>query len=83
MERTVGFSASVAGRAGVWGVDRMPLEISEIGVHLAVGQSPAPAADSSPRSGRRDEPEPTLSPEQIVEHCVQEVLRILERREER
>ncbi len=61
----------------------MPLEISEIGVHLAVGQPAAPAADSSPRSGRGDEAEPTLSSEQIVGLCVQEVLRILGRREER
>ena len=59
----------------------MPLEISEIGVHLAVGAagSAAPAA----AGGDDDHAPPSVNTEQIVERCVAEVLRVLKQREAR
>lgn len=62
----------------------MPLEISEIGVHLAVGHGPGPGGSAPQPANRQDQPDQAgASPEQIVELCVQEVLKILARREER
>ena len=66
----------------------MPLEISEIGVHMAVGQGAGPsggasAAQSQPQQRQDDDAPQALSTEQIVELCVREVLRVLDRRQER
>lgn len=66
----------------------MPLEISEIGVHIAVGGivPSAPPAEHAPAGdGGGDAGEP-LTPahlEQIVSACVSEVLRTLRQREQR
>lgn len=57
----------------------MPLQISEIGVRMAVGPA-APAAEPAPPAG------PTLSPadhEAIVQECVQRVLAALKAQEAR
>lgn len=62
----------------------MPLEISEIGVHIAVGH--APPATSPPAPHRGEPPPEPMTParvEAIVHACVQEVLRNLRLREER
>ncbi len=63
----------------------MPLEISEIGVRMAVGQGPAPSGPVSPPqqdSGGGEAMTPAHM-EQIVQACVQEVMRSLRMREER
>lgn len=58
----------------------MPLEISEIGIHLAVAQQPGPGiADASP-AGAGLTPAQT---EEIVQACVRRVLENLRQRETR
>lgn len=67
----------------------MPLEISEIGVHLAVGSGPGPSGDANggpAPGGDHDDDQPAMTEahvRQIVESCVTEVLRNLRMREER
>jgi hypothetical protein len=61
----------------------VPLEISEIAVRLAVGSAPAalPA-----RSGGAEGASPSISADaiaEIVQTCVEEVLRVLRMSEER
>jgi hypothetical protein len=61
----------------------MPLEISEIGVRLAVG---VPGASGSPPESLDEDGQPGLSAEEeerIVGAAVAEVLRVLRMREER
>jgi hypothetical protein len=58
----------------------MPLEISEIGVHVAVGPStPAPTSGGAAGSGggRGGEALTPAQHEQIVSACVQQVMRNL------
>jgi hypothetical protein len=62
----------------------MPLEISEIGVHIAVGGI-APSAPPLEHTPPHDDGA-TLTPahiEQIVSACVSQVMRTLRQREER
>ena len=62
----------------------MTLEISEIGVHIAVGHAPAPHSPPTPAPpGEQPEPITQQQVEAIVQSCVQEVLRNLRLREER
>lgn len=62
----------------------MPLEISEIGVHIAIGQAPSPTVTPTPTPGA-----PAAAPmtpaqvEAITNACVQQVLRTLRLREGR
>lgn len=64
----------------------MPLEISEIGVHIAIGHAPPPTP--APASGTSSGA-PAAAPmtpaqvEAITNACVQQVLRNLRLREER
>jgi Family of unknown function (DUF5908) len=56
----------------------MPLEISEIGVHMAVGGAPAVKGQAPPAATTGNDG--AISPvrmEEIVEACVQQVLRTL------
>ena len=64
----------------------MPLEISEIGVHVAVGPSVAPQGPSGPSGGGDDAGGAALTPAQheaIVNACVQQVMRNLRQMQER
>lgn len=62
----------------------MTLEISEIGVHIAVGHAPPSTSPPAPHSGgQQPEPMTAARVEAIVQSCVQEVLRNLRLREER
>ena len=69
----------------------MPLEISEIGVHLAVGGVLPPPPPGLPDANPGDahsgdngaEPMTSARQDQIVSACVQQVLRVLRQREER
>lgn len=62
----------------------MTLEISEIGVHIAVGHAPPPHRPPAPAPpGEQPEPMTPQQVEAIVQSCVQEVLRNLRLREER
>lgn len=64
----------------------MPLEISEIGVHIAIGHTPAPTAAPTPVATSGAAPADPMTParvEAIVQASVQEVLRTLRLREER
>jgi hypothetical protein len=68
----------------------MPLEISEIGVHIAVGgagpSGAAPDHGTGPGPGGEPESGDTLTQahlEQIVSACVSQVMRNLRQREER
>jgi hypothetical protein len=62
----------------------MPLEISEIGVHIAVGGI-APSAPPVEHGAAHDDGEALTAAhmEQIVSACVSQVLRALRQREER
>ncbi|MFN6251913.1 MAG: DUF5908 family protein [Acetobacteraceae bacterium] len=63
----------------------MTLEISEIGVRLAIGDPPAPAAPRSGMAVPSGQPV-TIPPQQmeaLIQACVQEVLRTLRMLEER
>ena len=65
----------------------MPLAISEIGIRMAVGDGPAPAAEAS-QSDAADAsgagaPLSPAQAEDIVTRCVQQVLATLRMREER
>lgn len=62
----------------------MPLEISEIGVHVAVGQGTGPAgpAPSHPQGDSSAGLTPAQH-EEIVNACVQQVLRNLRQEQER
>ncbi|MEJ2407881.1 MAG: DUF5908 family protein [Novosphingobium sp.] len=60
----------------------MPLEISEIGVHIAVGHTPQQARTPS-RTDEQSEPMTPARVEAIVQQCVQDVLRDLRLREGR
>ncbi len=65
----------------------MPLEISEIGVHVAVGPEPAqapsePEEPSEPQASASGVLTPAQH-EQIVAACVRQVLRSLRQTEER
>ena len=70
----------------------MPLEISEIGVHIAVGGA-GPSGVAAPEHGAGAGPGPGGEPEggaltqahidQIVSTCVSQVMRTLRQREER
>jgi hypothetical protein len=62
----------------------MPLEISEIGVHVAVGPSVAPQGPSAPHppSGGGAAMTPAQH-EAIVNACVQQVMRNLRQMQER
>jgi hypothetical protein len=64
----------------------MPLEISEIGVHIAIGPTLPPGARPTPDGGGAGPPGEAMSEarvEAIVHACVQQVLRNLRLREER
>ena len=61
----------------------MTLEISEIGVHIAVGHVPPSTRPAAPDPGEQPEPMTQARVEAIVQACVQEVLRNLRLREER
>ncbi len=66
----------------------MPLEISEIGVHIAIGHVPPPTPVPAPTSGGSagTPPAAAMTPAQveaITNACVQQVLRNLRLREER
>ncbi len=64
----------------------MPLEISEIGVHVAVGPSVAPQGPSVPQAPDGGESRGALTPAQheaIVNACVQQVMRNLKQMQER
>ena len=65
----------------------MPLEISEIGVHVAVGPSVAPQGPSAPQApAGHDGNGAALTPAQheaIVNACVQQVLRNLRQMQDR
>ncbi len=62
----------------------MPLEISEIGVHIAVGgiEPSAPPLEHAPDGDRGAALTPAHM-EQIVSACVAQVMRTLRQREER
>lgn len=63
----------------------MPLEISEIGVHVAVGPSVAPPAPETPAGGQ-ESGGGAMTPAQheaIVNACVQQVMRNLRQMQER
>ena len=66
----------------------MPLEISEIGIHIAVGgiEPSAPPLEHVPGANHAQGGEPVLTQahmEQIVSNCVAQVMRALRQREER
>jgi hypothetical protein len=64
----------------------VPLQISEIGLRLAVGEPPSGGLQASPGPRRPDEAEANISPaqmEEIVRACVADVLRTLRMSEER
>lgn len=67
----------------------MPLEISEIGVHIAVGGAlppPPPGLPDGHPDGAADGSGDAMTParqEQIVAACVQQVLRTLRQMQER
>lgn len=61
----------------------MPLEISEIGVRLAIGSVAATGCASDEDGGARGSGLDPRQQEQIVVACVAEVLRMLRMREER
>ncbi|MES2057693.1 MAG: DUF5908 family protein [Pseudomonadota bacterium] len=64
----------------------MPLEISEIGVHVAVGSSPGSGAASGGAAPSGGDGGGAMTPAQrdaIVNACVQQVLRNLRMTEER
>lgn len=64
----------------------MALEISEIGVHIAIGHAPTPNAAPTPAATPGAPPADPMTParvEAIVQASVQEVLRTLRLREER
>lgn len=64
----------------------MPLEISEIGVHLAIGPAPMPHGGANPASAAQhggNDRSTAADHDQIVSACVSEVLRVLRMRQER
>lgn len=64
----------------------MPLEISEIGVHIAIGHAPPPTPAPSPGPSPGAPAAAPMTPAQveaITNACVQQVLRNLRLREER
>ncbi|MDB5470020.1 MAG: hypothetical protein JWR84_1580 [Caulobacter sp.] len=64
----------------------MPLEISEIGVHLAVGPAtggPGPTAPPEPRGGGGGGAMTPAQHEAIVNACVQQVLENLRQTQDR
>jgi hypothetical protein len=62
----------------------MPLEISEIGVHIAVGgiEPSAPPLEHAP-DGNQQAPLTPAHMEQIVRACVSQVMRTLRQRKDR
>lgn len=64
----------------------MPLEISEIGVHIATGHAPSPTPATPAGQSLGEPPADAMTParvDAIVQASVQQVLRNLRLREER
>lgn len=60
----------------------MPLEISEIGIHIAVGQ-PAGGGQQPAAQPQQGGGSGAGNQEEVVKQCVEEVLNTLKQREER